>query len=286
MPTASPKPRARRAPREKPGWPWRLLSWSAAAFAVVALLGTICSIRWDLTWRISHNIMAGTRTGALKVFKDWHGNPSLGMGVTRHTADVDWAGRWLYDTSLGWYEVPLWFAILIALVPSFTLWHFGLKWRTRLKFRRGTAWALLALAVLLLIALTLSVWWQATLTQPGASMTVSRTAATFEVTNSKDRIMIGGSTKWDLVRTSTAKPILLPTWTDTGTSSTLVLPIWIPMLTLLASAALLRRLGHLDPRSLPGHCSGCGYARQGLSQQAPCPECGAPSEQEITGAAP
>src|SRR5437899_2734321 len=280
MPTASPKRRARRPPCDKPGWLWRLLSWCALAFAALVIATAACNQRWDLTWRISPNFFAGTRSGALKIMKDWHGDPSqqtfFAWKAIHRIHDMDWEGRWLYQPALGWYEVPLWLAALIALTPPLILWHLGLSLRARRRARRIAAWSALLLSLLVFAALSLSVLWRGSLTQGGAILTLSRASLSLQLQHAGDAIDVSGAVTSEWVRAAAARPIFLPSWIDSGTHHKLDLPLWIPGLALLAGAAALRRLGRFDPRMLAGHCSGCGYERKGLSQQAPCPECGAP----------
>jgi hypothetical protein len=265
---------ARRAPRETPLLIWRVLSWASGAFAALAFTIAIMNVRWDVTWRITPTLIAGTRYGALKMFRDWRSVPGQGWGISRRGHDINWAGRWLYDANADWLEMPIWAALLLALVPSLILWHVGLKFSARLRSRRIAAWALVGLSVLLIGAAVASVWLKAVITQDKASLTLARTSMSLKLDHSQGYVIIGGSPRAAWSNARPAVPIALPSWKDDGTDYTLELPLWIPSSLLFAFAWGLHRLGHFDPRRLPGHCTGCGYDRKGLAQDANCPECG------------
>ncbi len=264
----------RQAPRETPLLIWRLLSWAAGSFAALAFTIAVMNVRWDVTWRFTPTLIAGTRHGAVKVFKDWHTVPVQGWGVSRRVNDIDWAGRWLYDANSDWFEMPIWAALLLALIPSLILWHVGLKFSARLRSRRIAARALVGLSVLLVSAAVASVWLKAIIRQDLASLTVAHMSLTLKLDHSQGYVIIGGSPKAACERAILATPIVLPSWKDNGTEYALELPLWVPVIMLFAFAWGLRRLGRYDPRGLAGHCPSCGYDRKSLAQEATCPECG------------
>jgi hypothetical protein len=170
--------------------------------------------------------------------------------------------------------MPIWAALLLALVPSLILWHVGLRFSARLRSRRIAAWGLVGLSVLLLSAAVASVWLKATVTQDLASLTLDRMSLTLKLDHSQGYVIIGGSPNASWSKADLAAPILLPSWKDNGTEYTLEVPLWLPSILLFAFAWGLHRLGHYDPRRLPGHCPRCGYDCKGLAQDAKCPECG------------
>jgi predicted RNA-binding Zn-ribbon protein involved in translation (DUF1610 family) len=56
-----------------------------------------------------------------------------------------------------------------------------------------------------------------------------------------------------------------------GIASTVVIPLWIPLVLSLAVAALLGKVDHSRPE--PGRCAACGYDLT-LNVSGRCPECG------------
>lgn len=63
-----------------------------------------------------------------------------------------------------------------------------------------------------------------------------------------------------------------PQYMSFGPAFSLFIPLWLPLLTFTAPAALAWRFHLKRPRE--GHCPTCSYNREGLPAAAPCPECG------------
>lgn len=65
-----------------------------------------------------------------------------------------------------------------------------------------------------------------------------------------------------------------PVW-KLGTRWAVSIPLWVPLCVMAIPTTLLWRADRRAARrEKVGHCPACGYDRRGLTQDAPCPECG------------
>lgn len=258
-----------------PAFLWRVITWFAGWLAVTVLAAAVANLRWDLTGRISPSILIGTRSGACKVFKDWHGDPAQGLRIERHAAPNDWSGRWLYDTSLGWFELPLWLAAPLLVVPLLLIWHSGLRRRRRFAIRRISSMALALIGLFLFGVLAASFRWEMVVGQSPASFKVVGGGATLSVPYTGPRVLIDGSLEAAIKRPDKLSLMWLPSWRNSAADYTLEMPLWLPLIAIGLASALLFRLSRFDARMMPDHCRSCGYNRVGLALASLCPECGA-----------